>query len=339
MLYDPEASDDVAALRAFNGKALVPFGGGCLPQHKQAAPPNVLGGGDVAGLLDGSINAGYALSKGFVVLSSSNNILGQQCNNTVSAETLITLKERVAETARMPIRYTIGQGCSGGSVQQFVIAAAYPGVLDGLLPMCSFPDLAQVVQEAQDCTLMNRVFNETSPGLWANPAQRNATQGYVSPTPCVPFYDGNVPVKPGFAKNWFDPDDSGGCVLPEEQVYDAENNPHGVRCTLQDYTVAVFGRRAEDGFAKRPYDNVGLQYGLRALESGEITPEQFVDLNMKIGGWDIDWNWQPVPIIDLRGIDRPPITPMCTATASANVWTRPMVITITRSRGRAIPRS
>lgn len=47
------------------------------------------------------------------------------------------------------------------------------------------------------------------------------------------------------------------------------------------------------GFANRPFDNVGVQYGLTALESGLITPEQFVDMNEKVGGLDIDWNWQP----------------------------------------------
>ena len=34
--------------------------------------------------------------------------------------------------------------------------------------------------------------------------------------------------------------------------------------------------------------NVGAQYGLEALPSGKILPEQFVDLNEKVGGLDID---------------------------------------------------
>lgn len=331
VLYDPsKATDPMAALRAYNGKALIPFAGGCTPDHHQDAPPSVLGAGPVLGVGDGSVNADYALGKGFVVMSSSNNYLGHQCNVTVSAETLMMLKEHVIKETGRPIRYTIGQGCSGGSVQQMVIGATYPGLLDGLIPMCSFPDLAQVVQEAEDCTLMNRVFNQTSPALWANVAQRDATQGYVSPTPCMGFYDGDVPANPGFAKTWFDPSNAAGCNLPQEEVYDPDTNPGGVRCTVQDYTVSMFGRRASDGFANRPYDNVGVQYGLQALESGEITPGQFVDLNANVGGWDIDWNWQPqrseadpaalvnayrsgwvtsarelakVPIVDLRGSD------------------------------------
>jgi len=39
-----------------------------------------------------------------------------------------------------------------------------------------------------------------------------------------------------------------------------------------------------------PIDNVGVQYGLGALQSGQITPGQFVDLNGKVGGVDIDAN-------------------------------------------------
>jgi hypothetical protein len=47
------------------------------------------------------------------------------------------------------------------------------------------------------------------------------------------------------------------------------------------------------GFAGLPLDNVGVQYGLEALKQGLITTEQFVDLNHKIGGGDIDINPTP----------------------------------------------
>jgi hypothetical protein len=47
------------------------------------------------------------------------------------------------------------------------------------------------------------------------------------------------------------------------------------------------------GFANRPLDTVGIQYGLKALMNGLITPAQFVDLNAKVGGHDIDYNAQP----------------------------------------------
>lgn len=71
---------------------------------------------------------------------------------------------------------------------------------------------------------------------------------------------------------------SAPATAPPTWTYNAATNRKGTRCTLQDYPVAIFGRRP-DGFANRPYDNVGVQYGLRALQAGTITPEQFVDLN------------------------------------------------------------
>ena len=49
-------------------------------------------------------------------------------------------------------------------------------------------------------------------------------------------------------------------------------------------------RRSATASAPLRSDNVGVQYGLEALETGAITPAQFVDLNAKIGGIDIDTN-------------------------------------------------
>ena len=52
----------------------------------------------------------------------------------------------------------------------------------------------------------------------------------------------------------------------------------------------AYGRDPKTGFARRPLDNVGVQYGLAALNAGTISKEQFLDLNEKIGGFDIDGN-------------------------------------------------
>jgi len=96
------------------------------------------------------------------------------------------------------------------------------------------------------------------------------------------------------------PDD--GCPgVPAEQNYDAQSNPGGVRCTLADYMINVFGPRPQElwspaeqaagrGFAGLPLGDVGVQFGLEALKKGQITPAQFVDLNAKVGGVDIDIN-------------------------------------------------
>jgi putative cell wall-binding protein len=100
-------------------------------------------------------------------------------------------------------------------------------------------------------------------------------------------------------------DPTTGCGLPEEQTYDPETNPDGTRCTLPDYNVAALGRRDADGFANGINDHVGRQWGLAALQAGKISPTQFVDLNEKLGGFDIDFQWQPERSVgDLAGIER-----------------------------------
>jgi hypothetical protein len=92
--------------------------------------------------------------------------------------------------------------------------------------------------------------------------------------------------------------------VTDAERYDPASNPGGVRCSILDAAINVFGPRQPEvwspieqqlgrGFAGSPIDNVGVQYGLSALERGQITPAQFVDLNAKVGGLDIDTNLVP----------------------------------------------
>jgi hypothetical protein len=92
--------------------------------------------------------------------------------------------------------------------------------------------------------------------------------------------------------------------VTDQQRYEPKTNPGGVRCSILDASINVFGPRAPEvwsaqekqighGFAGIPVDNVGVQYGLSVLRSGTILPEQFLDLNEKIGGLDIDINPTP----------------------------------------------
>src|SRR3954471_10953596 len=274
VLADPkEKSSPWAPQKAWNRKLYWVFGGDCKPNHKQPA--------------DSARNESV-LGKGFAQAASGMTVLGTACNSVVNAETVMMIKERIAETLG-PIRYTMSEGCSGGSMQQHWIASNYPGLLDGIQPQCSYPDIWETMQEAEDCHVLGHYFLEVSPHLWPSTTQQNAVTGYAEQTTCHSLWDGPGL---GYAQNWLDPDNAGGRSLPAEQVYNAQTNRGGVRCTLPDYMASIYGRRASDGFANRPFDNVGVQYGLNALNSGQITAEQFVDLNEKVGGLDIDWNYQ-----------------------------------------------
>src|SRR5690606_37135845 len=63
-----------------------------------------------------------------------------------------------------------------------------------------------------------------------------------------------------------------------------EDPAQNVEWTHWGDVVEVYGV-GEDGFARVPWDNVGVQYGLRAVADGTISPEEFLDLNAQVGSW------------------------------------------------------
>jgi hypothetical protein len=268
----------------WNHKLLFTFGGGCAPGHSQMTPPAVtLSSSSATGFVMPNPVLDVALRRGFAVASSSLDAMGNACNLHVAAETLMMVKERITEQLG-EIRYTIGDGCSGGAEAQNSIAEGYPGLLDGLRPTCSFPDAwTPAVFYKSDCALLQHYFTEVSPHLWGAAAQRQAVLGMPEPG-CLASWQG------GSAEEDWDPTTGckdGGATW----VYDPVGNRWGARCTLQDYNVAAIGRRA-DGFANGVLDDVGVPWGLAALHDGVITADQFVDLNTKVGGWSIDYRHQ-----------------------------------------------
>jgi len=267
VLYDPAKPwDPTAAQPGYNHKLVLTHGASCDTAYQMGAAPDVL-------LED-------ALGRGFAVASHALDNAGHNCNLVTEAESLVVTKELVAERYG-PIRYTIGSGCSGGSLVQQQVANAYPGVYQGILPQCSFTDAWSSSQQYEDYTLLR--------GYFEHPDKQDPTVGAASPPLMMSAYGHPNAANPltftTAIPNSGDP--SRSCPgVPADKVYSA-SNPKGVRCSLQDYMVNVFGRSA-DGKARRPFDNVGIQYALSGLKDGTVTPAQFVDLNDKVGGFDID---------------------------------------------------
>jgi hypothetical protein len=275
---------------AWDHKVDVEIGGDCRPWHEQAKGLPVFDA--------------HALGRGYAVVTGALDVLGNDCNPVVAAEAFAMIKTRLAVTYGV-IRFTVGEGCSGGSIILNAMTANYPGLVDGMLLMCSFPDIWQVVQQAEDCHLLDRVF-DAHPTEWSTAKQDDVT-GFLEPTTCRGFFDGaqgSVTTKvPDYAQSLLDPSRAASCTSQPDPswVYDAANNPGGVRCTLQDYQAAIWGhrpraawtaaeRKAGKGFANRPFDNVGVQYGLAALNAHQLTVSDFLSLNREVGGLDIDWN-------------------------------------------------
>ncbi len=250
----------------WNGRLVYSFGGGCSAGYRQ--------GGAGGGLNDANLSAGYA------VAASSLNVFGNNCDDVISAETMMMVKEHFIEQFGVPV-HTIGTGGSGGSMQQHLIAQNYPGLLDGITPSVSFSDITTVTSNVVDCALLAHAFDGATE-MWTD-EQKTAVSGFATWRTCSDSWNRS------FSPAWLVAT-SCNTVLPKSVVYDPKTNPTGVRCALSDNQVNVFGRDPKTGFARRTLDNVGVQYGLTALNSGTITFDQFLELNHRIGGFDLDGN-------------------------------------------------
>jgi hypothetical protein len=249
---------------AWNHRLVVRFGGGCGTGQTQGEDG---AGAEVVGLL----------SRGYAVASSTFTTFQTHCNDVLGAETALMLKERVIETLGRAT-LTIGEGSSGGAIQQHLILQNYPGILDAAAAGSPFPDAASISAGVTDCGLLERYY-ATPAGGALNPIQRAIVNGHGTDATCPTWVTGFLDaLRP-----------SAGCpAVPDSLRYDSELRRGGLRCTMVDNNVATLGVDPVSGFANRPLDNVGVQYGLNAFNAGVITADQFLDLNRSIGGYDVD---------------------------------------------------
>ncbi|WP_320671137.1 DUF6351 family protein [Patulibacter defluvii] len=285
----------------FNGKLLITHGGSCGVSYGPGGAPSVtkdnLATG--AGLVDGLAGAdsvATALGRGFAVMSTALDNNGHNCNLVVQAESLIMAKERVIERYG-DLRYTIGVGCSGGALTQQQVANAYPGIYQGLILACAYPDTMSPGAQFLDYHVMRSYFDDPSRSgdtLWT-PLHMALVEGHLTPLNSITADEG---LFKGVTSASNCPDEVG------DAAYDPQRNPGGTRCTFWDYMVNVLGprpasawtpaeRRLGRGFTGLPLGNGGIEYGLGALRSGAISVQQFVDLNADVGGLDIDGQRSP----------------------------------------------
>jgi len=266
-ILDDPAPKETAAWTpgpGWNHRVVYSFGGGCGTNYNQGRSAAT------------SVLFDPALSRGFAHITSTQNVMQQHCNDALSGEALMMIKEHFIKRYGIP-EWTMGIGGSGGSIQQLLIAQNFPGLLDGLLPSLTFPDSMTVKPSVTDCRLLLQ-FYDRNPGAWT-PEKKAAIEGYT-PGTCAAWNRSFVDVI--VATN------ARGCGIAPELIYDPVKNPHGARCTYWDTNVATFGRDPATGFAREALDNVGVQYGLAALNRGAITKQEFLDVNRGVGGYDRD---------------------------------------------------
>lgn len=252
-----------------------------------------------------------SLSRGFIVSDNSLTDSANNSNRMLNAETLMMMKEHIREKYG-DIKATLGNGCSGGSINQNTASSIFPGLLDGIQPSCDFADSITTGIEVSDCVLLVNAYVKPAwtalmAGLTQEQinARKAAINGHLDQRGCQSWNNQfGFNNRPGNYVRTLVSDQVTGalttevtprnnCVLPAALVYDAVTNPAGTRCGDPDLAPMVWGTTANElaagsQRALQTTDNVGVQYGLGALLSGAIGTEEFVTINETIGGTDTD---------------------------------------------------
>ena len=225
-------------------------------------------------------------------LYSTGNRTNTHYNLQLGGETAIMVKDRFVSAYAEP-EYTIGVGGSGGAIQQYVYGQNHPGLLDGGRPAVLVPGHGHADdprRRLRAARALDGLEGAREPALdVADVGQPDADRGlersatfpnpYAAVMPYMP-----VPGSTECINGW-----RGLSPLALNPNFGTAPgyNPavHGpVEWTHWGDLVNIYGTD-ETGFARSPWDNVGVQYGLAALQAGSITPEQFLDLNANVGSW------------------------------------------------------
>ena len=260
------------------------------------------GGWYTQGTAEGvNVLQGMYLSMGYALFINTLQNPSNSCNPFVAGESAMMGKEHFIKTFGVP-DFTLSTGTSGGSYTSLQVADAFPGLIDGIFINATFPDAAEIAYSGLDGHLLTHYFTVTNPTGFTD-AQAVAVSGYdghqawydaanqAQRTDPVP----NRPDVTGYSSAVWN------AVVPTALRYDPVTNPHGARPTIFDVSRNIYGVDPATGFALRAFDNVGIQYGLGALNSGAINKAQFLDLNEFIGGYDQDANYVPARSVGNRG--------------------------------------
>jgi hypothetical protein len=293
---DPSEPDD----SLWNGRLVFSLQGGVAIGHTQGTTSTS------ARLLDDQLRLGYA------VLNSTGLRTNTHYNLQVGGETALMLKEHFIEDHGVPL-YTVGVGGSGGAIQQYVYAQNHPGLLDAAIPQYSYSDMITQTIHVGDCELLEHYFDSTDRfnSKWQDVLNRRAIQGLNASRSPINMSGGeegqwngiyflysllglNAPVPespptPAITecrRAWFGltPLVFNPTFEDTDDLDKLAQGTAGVEWTHAGDLVNIYGVD-ESGFARTPWGNAGVQYGLQALVDGIISPAEFLDVNAQVGSW------------------------------------------------------
>ena len=282
-----EAGDEAwdASTTNWNGRLLFHFQGGVGIGHSQG------------GISNSRALQPDTLQKGYAVIYSTGTRTSPHYNLQVGGETALMVKEHFVKRFGVP-DYTVAIGGSGGGIQQYVYSQNHPDLLDGGVPQYSYPDMVTQTIHIGDCELLEYYMDATDRDntKWQTTANRsllvglNSNDQYPDPfagakqmlgystapgmTECIPAWRGLTPLvmNPMFGRA-----DNQELMQPDGVMDD-------VRWTHYDDLRNIYGVD-ENGEPRTLFDNVGVQYGLKAMVEGNITRAEFLKLNAQVGGW------------------------------------------------------
>lgn len=258
------------------------------------------------------------LEQGYAVISSSGNETGVHYNLRLGEETAVMVKEHFVQTYGKPA-YTVAMGISGGAVQQYVYGQNRPkGLFDAGVPIQSYPDMVTQAIYVADCSLLEQYFKDevalAPASMWATWTNRTLIEGLATSNSKTNKFLGGAGSSECI-EGWGTA--GPGVINPVfvDPAYPAAATTlgwasafTGVKWTHWNDLANIYGTDA-DGFAPIPLDNVGVQYGLKALKDGAITLDEFLRINACVGSWKeqkdyLDWLKPPADPFDMRNMRR-----------------------------------
>jgi hypothetical protein len=278
-----------AHLELWNGRLLYQFRGGVGIGKQQGRADEGTASRDIL----------FALAQGYASVLSTGTYTAHHQDMLRASHTAAMVKAQFEAAYGTPL-HTIGIGGSGGGALQYVVAQNQPGLLDGLIPFYSYPDIITQTTWALDCELLEHYFDRISRSdRWQRPKRRTAVLGLAASNSADNPFNAVYRWSRLTRFDW-EPRRRGGtaCALAWRGLTPLASNPRFLNGHHR-YATAVKARErwshwhdlrtiygvGRDGYAHRTWSNEGVQYGLEALQSGELSPEEFLHLNANIGTW------------------------------------------------------
>ncbi|MBE9396174.1 hypothetical protein IOQ59_02740 [Pontibacterium sp. N1Y112] len=257
------------------------------------------------------------LRLGYAIAYSTANQTTNHYNIWLAEETAMRVKRQFIARYGEP-EYTVGIGGSGGAIQQYLLAQNLPGLLDAAIPLYAYPDMITQTHYVFDCELLEYYFDVLASHnpRWRDWSQRSLIEGLNASETSFNMrsllYDIALLVR---QRSPHLNSGSNECVRAWRGLTPLVNNPkylyHAGRYSRRvleqghwsywDDMKHMLGTDSQ-GYARQTWDNVGVQYGLGALQDERLTPEEFLHLNANIGSWKPAGKMAPERYWKLGGI-------------------------------------